>query len=128
MVPATVRPGELARVSWPNAANLRLPVPKGVKELRIWINGASDTELEIAAEGDTDDNATATAAADELKSTLRSNAPGMARLILKPVIDDAEIWADGKVVRYRAKMPENLLDMIAGLVCGRATGSKDCVQ
>ncbi|HSO36904.1 MAG TPA: hypothetical protein VLT33_30470, partial [Labilithrix sp.] len=122
------RPGELVRIAWPRASRAPLPVPRAVRALRIWINGAAKDELTIAAEGECSDEAAALAAADDLRSRLRARAPGFARAVLRPVIDDAAIWADGNVVRYEAKLPEALLEMAAGLACMQATGKADCTR
>jgi hypothetical protein len=127
-IPTTLRPGELARVSWPNAQRLPLPVPRGVKSLRVWINGTSKDELSVVAEGECADEEAALRAVDGLRNQLKANAPGFARMLLRPVIDDATIWADGNVVRYEAKLPDALLDMIASIACERATGSPNCLH
>jgi hypothetical protein len=125
-VKAVLRPGELARVSWRDAQRLPLPVPNGVTALRVWINGTANSELVIAAEGDCSDAMVAAEAVDDLRSELRANTPGFARTLFRPFIDDAAIWADGSTLRYEAKLPEGLLEMLAGIVCMRATGRADC--
>lgn len=126
-IPNAVRSGELVRVSWPHAARVAFSFPRAVKAVRMWITGPSKDELTLAAEGDCSDGATASDAVDELRERLRSSAPpGFARAMLRPFIEDAAIWADGKVVRYEAKLAEGMLDGFIAFVCLRSPGQAGC--
>ena len=125
-IPGAVRPRELARMSWPRAARAPLPIPRSVKSLRIWINGSTNDELTVAAEGECSDRATALEAVDDLRARLRDRATGFARTMLRSFIDDAAIWADGATVRYEAKLPAALLDAFTAFACMRTTGKPDC--
>jgi len=126
-IPSAVRPGELVRVSWPHATRVAFPLPHAVKAVRVWITGPSKNELTIAAEGDCSDGAAALDAVDELRERLRNSAPpGFARAMLRPFIEDAAIWADGKVVRYEAKLAEGMLDGFVAFMCMQTPGKAGC--
>jgi hypothetical protein len=53
-VPGAIRPGELARISWPRASRAPLPLP-----------------------GECSDGAAALEAVDDLRTRLRASAPGV---------------------------------------------------
>ena len=126
-IPVAVRPGELLRVSWPHATRVAFPLPGAVKAARVWITGPSKDELVLAAEGECSDGAAALEAVDELRERLRGSAPsGFARALLRPFVDDAAIWADGRVIRYEAKLPEAMLDAFIALTCMKQPASPGC--
>jgi hypothetical protein len=128
-IPNAVRPGELVRVSWPRAMRVAFPLPHAVSAVRVWITGGAKDDLTIAAEGDCNDGAAALEAVDELRDRLRSSAPsGFARAMMRPFVDDAAIWADGKVVRYEAKLPEPMLDAMVTFMCMRSPGQGGCTK
>ena len=126
-IPNAVRPGELVRVSWPQAMRVAFPLPQAVKAVRVWITGTAKDQLTLAAEGECNDGAAALEALEQLGDQLRSSAPpGFARAMMRPFIDDAAMWADGKVVRYEAKLSEGMLDAFVSFMCMQSPGKGGC--
>lgn len=114
-----LRPGEALRLSLQNP-NRPMPfIPPSVKAFRLWIVPAGKDGAEVFAEGDCDDAAQATAAADELKKVARRMNSMAVAIVTGGVLNGLEIFGDGPTVRLKMPVSRDQLEVVLAFVAGQ---------
>ena len=90
-----------------------VPVPIGPS--RIWVEAAGPS-LTLNGEADCQDDQDALRTAEEIRAAL-DGVRGLAALAARSLTRDASVWADGKVVRYRAELDDRILGIFSMAVC-----------
>jgi hypothetical protein len=107
-VPASVRPGELLRLSLVGRPRqLAALIPPEVGALRAWITPENAQEIALHVEGDCRDEAAAERATAAVRQQLdEAAARPELRLAVGGVLERSTAWQDGKTVRWRTTLQE----------------------
>jgi len=107
-VPASVRPGELLRLSlFGRPRQLAQLIPSDVRSLRVWITPENERAIAMHAEGDCEDEAAAARATAAVRQQIdQAAARTELRLAVGGVLERSSVGQDGKIVRFKTTLTE----------------------
>ena len=115
-VVAPARAGEAFRLSLKDPHAQAPQVPASVHEARVWIMPRADGGAEVFGEGDCDDDARATAAAEELKETIRRTNHIGVRIVTQNILGSTRIAHEGSKVTLHLPASREQLQATLGIV------------
>ncbi len=97
-----------------------LKFSQAIREIRLWIVTGDESAVEIFAEGDCADEASATEAAARLTEVLRRQNVLMVQIATRGLLNGAAVVADGEHIRLHIKanseQVESVMQLVGGLV------------
>lgn len=111
-----VRPGEAMRLTLRNPSRPMPFLPTTLTELRVWITGREDGGADVFGEADTASPGEAEDAAKVMKKVLRDQNSIGVQLVTKGLLNKAEVYPDGNVVRIKVPASEEQIQSVFDFV------------
>jgi hypothetical protein len=117
-VPAHIRPGEAVYVRVVDPHHPMPEIPATITEMRLRVLPRSDAGADVFLDGDTQDAASASQAADDVKKILKRHNDWLTSSLTHGLLDHAEVSVEGSVVRVHVSASREQIETLVALVGG----------
>ncbi len=115
-----VHPGEAVSIRALRPGGSISVIPQSITEMRMWlVPRAADSGADLYVEGDTADEATANATAEEIRNVIRQKNSFAVRFMTAGIFNNVDITASGKEVHGHMSGTRDQVEAILGLVASK---------